>query len=997
MQMLRFSCLTLTLFVILCSFYTTFGGDYGKIIGRVTDKGTQEPLLGANVVVLNTTLGAMTDTDGRYVILNVPPGTYSMRISYMGYTTIEMHDVNVVQDLVTEINAELPEKVIELTEVIRVFAERPLIHKEVSGSVTNITSDEFRNRPIESIQSVINTSAGVVTYQGQTFIRGSRSTDIVYIVDGVPLTNPITGTLMSNISKNAVEEIVLMTGGFSAEYGNAMGGVVNVSTKEGGSFLSGSLRYKSDKLSSASQYYQNLNIWDLTLGGPVYENIRFFLTGYLNLRDMSPQREVIAPDGTNLGRHPHQGFQEYRTNAKFTLPIGTALKLRLSGSINRSQQLLYDMLRRFGSAPELLDRGGALWEKTSYASLALDHALSNRTMYTLKIGFLEWQSKNGQLDRNQWSGDAIGIQSSWLEDFKFRSPFLDHNYQIPGDPTIYSKWRLKDSWGIDDVYSQRTADSVSVNNPYGIPGGILNSLDAGYFQNFIWSGDRDYYEQNRNRQYSVRFDLTTLPTSNQELKGGFEAVWHRVNRFRIGAMGALNGVGVTYPIIDFYEKSPTDTALTVEDGGVFSGGYTPIELSAYAIYQLQLEGIYFNLGLRYDYYNAETEYRIDPLQPTESNPFKQTRASSKSRSQFSPRLGISFPVTDRMVLRFNYGHFFQRPPMDRMFSYLWFDRNQADVNQGNPNLEPQKTIAYEVGISAVITDDIALEVTAFQKNISHLEGFRLFRAPDLQWLSVAMNREYGESYGIEFSLRKRYSNWTSAMLNYTYSVARGTASDVTQITRYPLTSTTYAKELGYEPLYPQETMPMNFDRPHTANLIFDLSIPDNDGPVIFGVKPFSGFGFNLTGTIQSGTPYSPMTSYFVNLTTDLFNSARYPTTYNLDCRISKRFKWSALELSIFAEIFNVLNLETPFAVFHGSGNADEPSYRVTRGVVSSESYPSTHPLYSTWADTNTDGILDPEERYQAYKRLEADMLALKPNYNLPRRIFFGAEIQFNIN
>ncbi len=994
MKALRLSRSALTLLVMLCSFHMAFGGEYGKIIGRVTNKETGEPLIGANILILGTTLGAMTDADGRYVLLNVLPGTYSLRISFIGYTSLEMTDVKVVQDLTTEINAGLPERIIELDEVITIVAGRPLIHKEVSGSIVNITSEEFRNRPIESIQSVINTSAGVVTFQGQTFIRGSRSTDIVYIVDGVPLTNPITGTLMSNISKNAVEEIVLMTGGFSAEYGNAMGGVVNVSTKEGGSILSGSLRYKTDKLSSSSQFYQNLNIWDATLGGPIYEDIRFFLTGYLNLRDMNPQRKVLAPDGTNLGRHPHEGFQEYRTLAKLTIPISTGLKLRLSGSVNRSQQLLYNTFWRFGSSPELLDRYGALWEKTSYASVVLDHAVSSRIMYTVKIGYLEWESKNGQLDRSEWSGDAIGNNSQLWNDFKFRTPFLDHNYRIPGDPATYSKWRLRDSQGIDDVYSARTADSVSVNNPYGIPGGILNSLDASYFQNFVWFGDRDYYEQNRNRQFSLRFDLTAQPTANQELKGGIEAVWHRVNRFRIGGMGALDGVGVTYPIIDFYEKSPTDTALTVEDAAVFSGGYTPIELASYVTYQLQLEGIYFNLGLRFDYYNAETEYRLDPLEPRESNPFKQTRQSSQSRTQLSPRIGITFPITDKMVLRFNYGQFFQRPPMDRMFSYLWFDRNQADLNQGNPNLTAQKTTAYEVGISSELMEDLAIGITAFQKNISNLEGYRLIRAPDLQWLVVAMNQEYGESYGIEFSLRKRYSNWTSFMLNYTYSVARGTASDVTQITRYPLTSTTYAKELGYEPLYPQEMMPMNFERPHTANLVFDFNVPDNEGPSIFGIKPLSGFGFNLTFTMQSGTPYTPMTSFFVNLTTDRFNSARYPMTYNLDLRIKKSFVWQGIELSVFAEVFNVLDLEMPFAVFHGSGNAEVPLYGISRGAISSESYGSTHPFYSARADANSDGVLDPDERFEAYKRFEADMRALKPNFGLPRRVLFGLEIRF---
>ena len=295
-------------------------GNFGKIVGTVKDKRSHEALVGANVVLVGTTQGAVTDTRGKYVILDVSPGSYTVRISYVGYATLEIKDVNIVQDFATEINGDLPEQSIELGQVVEVVAVRPLIQKEVSASAVTVSAEDLRNRPIESIQSAITTSAGVVGYQGQNYVRGSRATEVAYVVDGVPLSSPITGSLMTDINKNAVEEMVLMTGGFSAEYGNAMGGVVNLTTKDGGSTLAGSLRYKTDKASSGTEYYQNNNIWDMTFGGPIYEDIRFFMTGYLSLHDMNPQPQVYAPDGTNLGRHPHEGYQEYRTNAKLPSP-----------------------------------------------------------------------------------------------------------------------------------------------------------------------------------------------------------------------------------------------------------------------------------------------------------------------------------------------------------------------------------------------------------------------------------------------------------------------------------------------------------------------------------------------------------------------------------------------------------------------------------------------------------------------------------------------------
>ncbi len=972
---------------------SAMAGTFGKVVGRVIDKTSGEPIVGATTQLLGTSLGAATDADGNYTILNVTPGTYTLRTTYVGYTGVETKGIKVIQDLATEINVLMTPGVLEI-DMVEVVAQRPLVQKEVSGSAVVISSNEFRNRPIESIQSVINTSAGVVSYQGGTYIRGSRATDVTYIVDGVPLTNPISGSLMNDISKDAVEEVVLMTGGFSAEYGNAMGGVVNVTTKEGGSSFSGSLRYKTDKLSSASQFYQNLNVVEFSIGGPIYDNIRFFFDGFVNSRDMNVQRSALAPDGTNFGRHPHEGYQEYRTNAKVTVPLSEVMKLRFTGSLNRTQQLLYNLYWRFGEDPNQLDRYGALWAKTGYAAAILDHAVSKETFYTLKLGYLDFHSINGQRDRSEWSGNAIGVNSSFWKDFKFRTPVLDVNYTMPGDPNVYRKWRLLDSQGFDDVRSMRTNDALSPTNPYGVPGGIQNTVDADYFQDFVRSGDRDYYEENRNRQFSFRADLTSQPSAIHEIKAGVEAIWHKVNRFRIGGMASLNGVGVTYPIIDFYEKSPTDTALQVTNASSLGTGYTPLELAGYGTYQLHLLGMYINLGLRYDYYNAETEYRVNPLETTQANPFKQTRVSSKSRSQLSPRLGISFPVTDRLVARFNYGQFFQRPPMDRMFSYLWIDRNQADVDQGNPDIEPQRTTAYEVGLSAVIAEDWALSLTAFQKNMFNLEGYRMIQSPDLSWYFLAVNQEYGESYGVEFSLRKRFSHWTSGFINYTYSFARGTSSDVTQISRYPITSTTFAKELGYQPLYPQETMPMNFDRRHMLNMVLDFNIPIGEGPEWFGVKVLSGFGLNLTGSLLSGTPYTPMTSYFVNVTTDRFNSAVFPMTTNFDARVHKDFRFSGFTLSLFAEILNVLNLNLPASKFKGSGNPDLPSYLVSQGSISPSSYPAGSPLYSARADLNNDGILTPDERLVAYQRMESDMLALMQNYPLPRRFMFGVELLF---
>ncbi len=983
-----------SLFLILFLLSNSFGGTKGKITGRILDKSNGDPLIGANAVLLKTELGAATDEDGVFFIINIPAGEYELEVTYIGYKTITLTNVVIVQDLTTDLKIEM-ESVSVQGEAVEVVAERPMIHKDVSSSIKVISSSQFENQVYESLNSIIQTTVGITGYQGRTYIRGSRWTEVNYTVDGISQTNPITGGLITDLNKDAVDEIVIQTGGFSAEYGSAMGGVVNVVTKDGGDSYSGNLRYKTDKLSSGSQYFKNSNIWNLTLGGPVWKGIKFYLTGYLNTRDMNPGLEVFAPDGTNLGRHPHEGYQEYRSTFKLTFPVMPRIKLSFMGSLNRIQQNNYNLFWRFGNDANELDRLGASWSKTQFGVLSVDHAVNKNLYYTLRVGYLDWHTITGQRDRSEWSGNAIGANSDWWDDFNFRKPFLDTNYKLPGDPKTYSKWRLRDSQGVDDIYSAHQGNAVSINNPYGITGGIQNTVDATYFNNFIFAGDNDWYEENRDRKFTLKLDLTSQLNKNNEIKTGIELNRHNVNRFRIGAMSTLNGTGITYPLIDFYEESPSDTALTVTDVNDLGDGYTPIEFATYLNYQLNFREIYINTGLRFDYYNTNTEYRINPIQRTPSNPFKQDRTNAESKYQFSPRLGISFPVTEKILFRFNYGHFFQKPPFERAFAYLWFDRNQADVNMGNPNIDPQKTVSYEVGFSSMLTSSLALDLTLYQKNMYNLEGYRISRSPTLDWFFQAYNEEYAESRGFEILLRKRDNKYFGGYLGYTYSIAKGTSSDVTQIHRYPLTSVTYAKQLGYEPLYPQETVSMDFDQRHTFNIMLNFHVPNNTGPQILGIQLLENTGANITSQIHSGTPYTPVTSYFVDITTDRFNSANYPWSYIADGKFYKDFKFKGSTLQFFLEVYNLFNFLNPISVFGGSGNADRPLFELKKGNLSPDIYKEGEsPMYSKWSDFNKDGYVTTEERLKAFKIFEEDMLSMKTNYQFPRTYMFGISINY---
>ena len=113
----------------------------GKIAGVVTDK-DGNPLIGVNIVVEGTYLGASTDEDGQFLILNVPPGTYTLTASYIGYQTMKLKKVMVQPDLTTRVKFVLKEKALELGEAIEVVAERPLIQKDATAKITTMSAEE---------------------------------------------------------------------------------------------------------------------------------------------------------------------------------------------------------------------------------------------------------------------------------------------------------------------------------------------------------------------------------------------------------------------------------------------------------------------------------------------------------------------------------------------------------------------------------------------------------------------------------------------------------------------------------------------------------------------------------------------------------------------------------------------------------------------------------------------------------------------------------------
>ena len=204
-------------------------GTTGKISGKITDAQTKEALVGVNVLVAGTALGAASDLEGSYFIINLPPGTYQLKASAVGYAPTVVNDVKVFVDQTTRIDFTLQQQAIEI-QGVEVTATRPLVQRDLTSTTSTVTTDQISKLPLENVQAAVNLQAGVV----EGHFRGGRSNEVKYLVDGVAVNDVFSGSSTLEAEVSSIQEIQVLSGTFNAEYGEALSGVVNQVTKIGG-------------------------------------------------------------------------------------------------------------------------------------------------------------------------------------------------------------------------------------------------------------------------------------------------------------------------------------------------------------------------------------------------------------------------------------------------------------------------------------------------------------------------------------------------------------------------------------------------------------------------------------------------------------------------------------------------------------------------------------------------------------------------------------------
>ena len=354
--------------IFALSFFRVFAGTTGKLTGKVTDQNTGEPLIGVNILLEGTSFGVATDDEGNYLIINIPPGNYSLKVTYIGYQPFVTRNVVISTDQTTRIDVKLDESVITM-EGVEVVAQRSIIQKDATGTQTSISSAKIDALPVQNFTDVLKLQAGVVGNGDGMNVRGGRGNEVAYLVDGIYVSDPVAGRKDPSIGNDAIEELKFLTGTFNAEYGNAMSGIVNVVTKEGGAEFSGGAEIKTSEFGVSPYSSYDYNYLSARLSGPIMgRDLTFFANGTID----------------NEGSYLPWGYDRISNGLlKVTSQPFPGLKSSLSARFSDQKRKRYDHDFKY-----IEDRSGYSKTRSNQYILAVTHTPASNFYYDIKGSFL---------------------------------------------------------------------------------------------------------------------------------------------------------------------------------------------------------------------------------------------------------------------------------------------------------------------------------------------------------------------------------------------------------------------------------------------------------------------------------------------------------------------------------------------------------------------------------------------------------------------------------
>ena len=970
-KMRHFLLLSLTLLLILLFFsfpvQNTMAATTGKIAGMVFDQETNEPLPGVNIQILGTTLGAASDIRGNYYIINVPPGEYQVRSSMMGYANIVVSEVRVVINQTTSLDFTLQREVIAGEEVT-IVAEKPVVELDLTASKARMSGEEFSRSWVATVEDAVTLQSGVNVHGG---VRGGFGLDVSYLIDGQEIRDIGSNSTFMAINTSTIQEMEVLTGGWNAEYPQANSGIVNIVTKSSRDQMHGSVRYR---YRPPGIYHWGPHIYSKDNWEWTNMDLQFWTEhdgGREPFQSMTPEQRLQAwRDGLEYAANStladYDKRADWETEVTLNGPITEKLGFLLSGRWHEQA----------GEFPSAL-KYHPVWN----LQLKLDYHLTQQT--SLMLTGMHWGTDNAGKSETPymstedagfgagnpggyfysaynvgkywpWGGFAFGGGSS-LGRLKPPEYIRQYSFQLKGthifNPKTYLEVKLQhyqmkrraDFFGVDQGYynfDDDTAPFEFYNTHY---------MNNGLFRNF-GEGSDAFWDRIRARDNSVKADFVSQVNPHHQIKAGAKFSYQYY--YKVFALGW------------------SSTAFTTD---YLDPDFNPWETSAYVQDKIEYGGMIVNAGLRLDMYNAnkKVNYTIfDPMAIStmtlghtrevgfiEFDPEGRFAKSTPTQVALSPRIGISHPISENTVLHFMYGHFNQRPgwmkigsngdvqdgprqettqPPQNQFPLDSTDvkYNSNNIIFGNPNLDFERMIQYEVGIEQNIANLLRFDFTMYYKDGKNLTslgysagrpdtdfgfttGIRTTLYPDPDdptWgktgkVIVPINGGFMDVRGLEAMLETQFLRHAQFKLMYNMSYMstdRYGASTLYQM--FP-----GGVQLGTDRFFggrnndkggggnPNE----RWNPRHTFKLIANFDSPEEFGPRLGSCYPLGNWYLNLYSEYSSGrkfTYHSPG-----DLSTEPNNETWKPR-YLTNLRISKVVEFiQGLRTEVSINVNNLFN------------------------------------------------------------------------------------------
>lgn len=902
----------------------------GTIAGVVVDRGTGRPLAFANVMIVRTAFGALSNAQGEFRIANLPAGKYEIRATHVGHDDSPQQHVAVGPGATATLRLALVERAGKLLPPVVVRSEVRVWSVTESNVAHGRAADKIADIPAETIAEVVATEAGVVSDNGELHVQGAFGRQLLTVTDGVSSTDPLTGNTL-DLSTLSVADYELISGGLDAEYGNATS-VLQYSTRAGGRRFSGTLNYRTDDYGRADKTFTNFDQLAFSFGGPSpFEGLTYFVAAEASGEDGEHPAPRTAGErrwldglvqwkergNTQLRGQARLDWKSraFQTSAEFTLDGGRQDAYVHTWTVPGATRRLVSFLE---ARPNPRDSGRWIlsgnrfttadgpWRAQAATARFADIRDEPACTYclvpvsddvTLRTARITEPSSNGtpgrmafvlvdqplfvgyQRPQSTWSPDSTGVPGD--------SSLVAYN---PSDhlPSTRSQSHQA-KWAFTHTLSNKTFYDVHVSRlVFDVTTDVDGKTPAEYSTagKLVWVpgrgpqtiGNADFYtdrdvpflvtaydfplwDHRRTDTWMLRSDVSTLHWAGHKVKGGLQLQY-----------ADLEAAGITSP-----GQQRTFRAAAGLSRNTFH--VDAPEGSIYVQDRWSHEGMVVNAGLRYDFFSPGSgvgvEVRNRDIQ----------RTLDRWQTQWSPRLGLAFPITDRDVFHFHYGRFIQFAPKQ----YLYASQDPTwGGTLGNPNLQPETSVAFQAGIKHQWSRDVSMQFALFNKDL-----YGLVSSVDVTDDSTGLqrlrfiNRSYASTRGVEVSIAKALSRGFALDVAYTWAFADGVSS-----------SADFGRQAQGLSHLPTGERPLDWDQRHTFNTVLTLA---------------RGGDWSATTVFQygSGLPWTPVRRFVKRQDPALENSLRRPSTHTVNFRGQKFFHMYGRDLRLFFDGKNLLNEAQP--------------------------------------------------------------------------------------